>query len=355
MRVEVNRVFNSVARNLGINDYTQNIDSWAEWAFEAEQYIGGLKTFQEREITYATSTDVATAEIEHSSSPAEKSWIEINGTRFYYRDTTAANFVDNDDYVIDTSITGPIDALDGSGSVVYLDQLSRDMAQTCRKINSSYYENLRGIKASPVASATVSSGVIELEYQRSGDEGNHNTLMTSGGAKITKFFSGGKERIHNKQIRLPNNFIKMLSIRAADTIISPTSSQFKSKVSDQLNRYYVDGNRVNFSKDYIDDIVVTYLAMPLSEEGYPTIKQGHEEAVASYIMWKHKLIDYYNGKLAQYIIKDLEKSWNWLCGQTRGNDNMPNSVELLKIGKMWNTKVPVTSANPPLYDGLNSY
>lgn len=34
---------------------------------------------------------------------------------------------------------------------------------------------------------------------------------------------------------------------------------------------------------------------------------------------------------------------------------MPNSVELLKIGKMWNTKVPVTSANPPLYDGLNSY
>ena len=58
MRVEVNRVFNSVARNLGINDYTQNIDSWAEWAFEAEQYIGGLKTFQEREITYATSTAV---------------------------------------------------------------------------------------------------------------------------------------------------------------------------------------------------------------------------------------------------------------------------------------------------------
>lgn len=207
------------------------------------------------------------------------------------------------------------------------------MAQTCRIINGSYYENLRGITASPVASATVSSGVIELTHGRFGDEGNHNTLMTSGGAKITKFFSGGKERIHNKQIRLPNNFIKMLSIRAADTIISPTSSQFKSKVSDQLNRYYVDGNRVNFSKDYIDDIVVTYLAMPLSEEGYPTIKQGHEEAVASYIMWKHKLIDYYNGKLAQYIIKDLEKRWYWLCGQTRGNDNMPNSVELLKIGK----------------------
>ena len=289
MRVEVNRVFNSVARNLGINDYTQNIDSWAEWAFEAEQYIGGLKTFQEREITYATSVTAATAEIEHTSSPAEKSWIEINGTRFYYRNTTGANFVDNDDYVIDTSVTGPINALDGSGSVVYLDQLSRDMAQTCRVINSSYYENTRAIKASPVASATVSSGVIELTYGRLGDEGNHNTLMTSGGAKITKFFSGGKERIHNKQIRLPNNFIKMLSIRA------------------------------------------------------------------SYIMGKHKLVDYYNGKLAQYIIKDLEKRWYWLCGQTRGNDNMPNSVELLKIGKMWNTKVPVTSANPPLYDGLNSY
>lgn len=37
------------------------------------------------------------------------------------------------------------------------------------------------------------------------------------------------------------------------------------------------------------------------------IKEGHETAVAQYIMWQMKLIEFYNGKLPQYITKDLEK------------------------------------------------
>jgi hypothetical protein len=85
------------------------------------------------------------------------------------------------------------------------------------------------------------------------------------------------------------------------------------------------------------------------------ILQGHEEAVAHYIMWKHKLIGYYAGEVPQYIVKDLERRWYQLCGKARGDDNMPTSIELLKIGKLWNTKIPLTSFNPPLYDGLNSY
>ena len=65
MHVPVNRVFNNVARNLGLNNYNNNIDSWAEWAFEAEQYIGSNKTFLQKEITYTNGEPVAaTAKIE---------------------------------------------------------------------------------------------------------------------------------------------------------------------------------------------------------------------------------------------------------------------------------------------------
>lgn len=45
MHIPVNRVFNNVSRNLGLKEYTEHIDSWAEWAFEAEQYIGSKETF----------------------------------------------------------------------------------------------------------------------------------------------------------------------------------------------------------------------------------------------------------------------------------------------------------------------
>jgi len=56
MHVPVNRVFNNVSRNLGLSEYTEHVDTWAEWAFEAEQYIGSLDTFLESEITYHLDT-----------------------------------------------------------------------------------------------------------------------------------------------------------------------------------------------------------------------------------------------------------------------------------------------------------
>ena len=75
------------------------------------------------------------------------------------------------------------------------------------------------------------------------------------------------------------------------------------------------------------------------------IKEGHETAVAQYIMWQMKLIEFYNGKLPQYITKELEKRWYFLCGKARGDDGMPTSEELKQIGSMWNTLLPIISNN----------
>jgi hypothetical protein len=337
MHIPVNRVFNNVSRNLGLKEYTEHIDSWAEWSFEAEQYIGSNKTFLEKEIVYSPSGPTAAdAKIEFLNNPAVKSFIEINSTRFYFRTTSTADFVPGnvDDYII------PIEA-----------DLDTTMAGAVTILNSSNYDTLLGVNAS----WTAGGNTLTLTYNRGGDEGNHVTLMTSGGAKISQFFEGGKERLHNRQVRLPDNMVKLLSIRAGDVIVQPTSSQYKSKVSSLLDRFYINGNRVNFSTDYTSDVHISYLAVPMSPEGYPMILQGHEEAVAQYVMWKHKLVGYYAGEVPQYIVKDLERRWYQLCGKVRGDDNMPSSIELLKIGKIWNAKVPVTSFNPPLYDGLNSY
>ena len=345
MHVPVNRVFNNVARNLGLNNYNNNIDSWAEWAFEAEQYIGSNKTFLQKEITYSSGEPTAaTAKIEFSSLPSDKSWVEINATRFIFREPL----------VTQTAVPGVpiINTIDLDDTIVSIQtDLDTTLGNFVNKINDSYYHTVKGI----TAAHTAGDSFVTFTFVKTGDKGNHITLDSSGDAKITKYFSGGKERMHNKQIRLPDNMVKLLSIRAGNTIVQPTSSQYKSKVSSLLDRYYINGNRVNFTTDYTEDVVVSYLAVPLSPEGFPMILQGHEEAVAFYIMWKYKSIGYYAGEVPQYIVKDLERRWYQLCGKARGDDNMPNSIELLKIGKMWNAKVPITSFNPPLYDGLNSY
>ena len=355
MHVPVNRVFNNVARNFGLKNYTNNLDTWSEWAFEAEQYIGSNKTFLQKELVYSANCAAATATVDYIGTYNQPTdlydeFIEINGTRFTFESSTSNKFIGNNEF--SNTIDLGDDITEVLGDVTLLSRLT----EFVDKFNTTVldatdglaFENTTGIRAS------VEGSTITFTAENPGMHGNDFTINSSCQFKVTPF-SGGKSQLHNKQIRLPDNYVKVLSIRAGNSIIQPTSSQYKSKVSSLLDRFYIDGNRINFTTNYTDDVVVTVLAVPLSVEGYPMILQGHEEAVAHYIMWKHKLIGYYAGDVPQYIIKDLERRWYQLCGKARGDDNMPSSIELLKIGKLWNTKIPLTSFNPPLYDGLNSY
>ena len=106
-------------------------------------------------------------------------------------------------------------------------------------------------------------------------------------------------------------------------------------------RYYVSGNRINIQHDAITEITIVYSSYPTDAKGHPMIKDSHTTAVAQYIMWQQKNIDFINGKLSMYVVKELEKRWYFLCGKARGDDNMPTAAELKQIGKIWNTMVPV--------------
>lgn len=337
MRVSAFRVFNNVSRNLGLREYNKHVDSWAEWVFEAEQYIGSRDTFERAEITYSTASAVQVAKIKFTDNSLDKVLISINGTNFRFRDLSNSAYVGTATAVNEISIGADLDTT---------------IANAVTVIDGSYLKNAIGINAS----YTAGTNILELSLSQ-----GHLAkpifveLDVSSPLEITQRFTGAKHRIQNKQITLPNDLVKLLNVRVGDDIIEPSSSQFRSKISDQQDRYYVEGNRINFSRKYTDDVVISYLRAHTDENGYPTVRQGHEEAVAFYIMWKHKSIDYYSGNAPQYIIKDLERRWYHLCAKVRGDDNMPSSVELLKIGKLWNAKIPITSYNPPRYDGLNTY
>ena len=337
MRVSAFRVFNNVSRNLGLREYNKHVDSWAEWVFEAEQYIGSRDTFERAETTYSTSAAAQVAKIKFTDNTLDKELISINGTNFRFRDLSSSAYVGTATAVNEISIGVDLDTT---------------LANAVAAIDGSYLKNAIGINAS----YTAGTNILELSlHQGHLAKPIFVELDVSSKLEITQRFTGAKHRIQNKQITLPNDLVKLLNVRVGDDIIEPSSSQFRSKISDQQDRYYVEGNRINFSRKYTDDVVISYLRAHTDENGYPTVRQGHEEAVAFYIMWKHKSIDYYSGNAPQYIIKDLERRWYHLCAKVRGDDNMPSSVELLKIGKLWNAKIPITSYNPPRYDGLNTY
>lgn len=348
MHVPIQRVFTTVARNLGLKDFKAHIDSWIEWGFEAEKHIGGLGTLLEKDIVYkASNTQSSTTITLDVSNINDGETLTINDAVFTFKTTpTAIDQVTNPaDQIVTPTTSGQANYLHNE---IHIQASDNDMATEIKnKLAASYYPNVA------LSNYTVSTNIVTVTYKTFGYEGNSFTLSSnSNGVTLGHYkLEGGYGLIRNNQFTLPDDLVTVISISNNDAaFLQPSSAKVRRRKNEESigwdNRYHIVGNKVNLSDNYNksdSEIRLTYLAVPLSVEGWPMIKEGHEIAVAQYIMWQHKLIDFMNAKLPQYIIKDLESRWYYLCGQVRGRDNMPTPQELEMIGKVWNRKMPIQS------------
>ena len=153
----------------------------------------------------------------------------------------------------------------------------------------------------------------------------------------------------NKQASMPNDFLSLIDVKKSgdasnSTYLSQSSATFPSDV-DKSNSFYLTEDTINLSNSDTSSLDIAYYAVDTDDEGFPTIADGHEDAVSAYLMFKYKSRDYYNGKLARNIYVDLQSNWQRLCAQCRGNDNMPTPIEMKKAASIWNTLVPLKSLN----------
>ena len=499
MHIQIDRVFTTVARNLGLQDYSRYTNNWIEWSYEAEKLIGSRDTFVQQEVTYTSNGAQATGTITFSANPTSGDSIVLNGVTLYFRNSTdlgqakspneiqigdtLTDTMDNTtaqygliqslkggtgsggtsgtytdsaiynypealnvaDYRASTNLGGELvedgdfssatnwtftdsadttaalsggafvstnsGGTDGFGSAAQAQTLVSGKTYrltfavtaitTSTFINVYNYSDSQSAVLSLVGTTAASVGTythdfisdgtggidvrtvlyddgdsitidnislkeitnteLSITAKEIGPKGNYYSLESdNANAKVNSLsLTGGKGIYRNQQIVLPEDNIKLLGVRVGtdDTDhehaeLRETSAIHRRRVGKTTNdlqqrafRYYVDGNRLNIQHDNLDEITVVYLKYPTDIRGWPMIKEGHETAVAQYIMWQMKLIEFYNGKLPQYITKELEKRWYFLCGKTRGDDGMPTSEELKQIGSMWNTLLPIISNN----------
>jgi hypothetical protein len=90
---------------------------------------------------------------------------------------------------------------------------------------------------------------------------------------------------------------------------------------------------------------IAYMAFDLDSEGFPLIKDGHEKAVTAYIMWKMNVAPFIRGELAAGVHDRLEQRWYYLCGQARGDDEMPDSKQLEYIASLYHQLLPSPNKN----------
>ena len=360
MHVNIDRIFTTVARNLDLQDFGKYTQNWVEWSYEAEKLIGSRHTFLQEEATYTSTGAKATGTITFTDNPVSGDSITLNGVELYFKDSTdlGAAKSPNEIEIGSTLAITLNNSTAQYGLIQSLTGLIDIAASTGTYINASVFHYPESLN---VVNYTVDATTLTITAKEIGLNGNNFTLESdSANAKVSGLnLTGGKGIYRNQQIVLPENNVKLLGVRVGTdstnnkhTELRGTAATHRSRVGKQTNnsqqrafRYYVNGNRLNIQHDSLDEITIVYLAYPLDMRGYPMIKEGHETAVAQYIMWQMKLIEFYNGKLPQYITKELEKRWYFLCGKARGDDSMPTSEELKQIGNMWNTLIPVKSSN----------
>jgi len=363
MHIHVDRIFTTVARNLGLKDFSRYTNNWIEWSYEAEKLIGSKDTFVQKEATYTSTGAKATGSIEFTENPGQGTILRLNGVDLTFRSHGTAGFGRAPNEILRSStlyitFSGIPDGVES--------KLGKQNNSSDERIASHHYPEALQMADYSFTGTQFTSQTIDITAADIGPKGNDYTLFTDASGTTTSgpTLTGGKGIYKNQQITLPDNMVKLLAVRVGTddsdyehASIKKTSAVHRGRVGKTTDdsqqrafRYYVDGNRLNITHDDIDEITINYLAYPTDMRGWPMIKEGHETAVAQYIMWQMKLIEFYNGKLPQYITKELEKRWYFLCGKARGDDSMPTSEELKQIGNMWNTLVPITNDRSSLID-----
>ena len=333
-RVSINRVAANVARNMGIDYLGPQFGNIIEWAMEAEAKIGSFDTYVKKTRYYSTTAAKATGTIDFTALPEAGDSITLNGVKI----TFGANGYD--------AATNPFEferatiESDVATQVTNLAALLN--ASTSNKINVATYA------ASDASASVAGNDRLTISYDAYGAEGNDYTMEVSRSATASgSTLVDGRTRIHNQQAPLPKDLIKVLDVKKIGATsldyYDPSSATFPED-SDKSNRYYVRGNKINFTKN-TDDFALYYLAFELDEDGYPTIKEGHEDAISAYITWRLKHIDYINGKIPQYLWRDLKLEWDRLCAQARGQDNLPTPQEMEQMERMWVSLIPVRTRN----------
>jgi hypothetical protein len=89
-------------------------------------------------------------------------------------------------------------------------------------------------------------------------------------------------------------------------------------------------------------VLISYMAMPVDDRGYPRIPDDvkFKEAVASHIKWRLGFIKWASGKMQGAVYQKLEQDRDWYIGAAQSRDKMP-SIDLAEsLKNNWLRLIP---------------
>lgn len=386
-KVSLNQIIGNVIGNLGLKNTNNLKDDFARWACEAENKIGSTSSYRRFECELVVKNRKATLppnfvylnamKVGNQFIPITKRSFRMFNKGPEIQAPTQNSSISNPSTISCNNVIGVplVIAVNLSGAFMAGDLINITITHNnCGAISSNTFNYVVTVGQSlsdiALAITTQINAITNLGYSATpgndqffitGDSPENNFQVTLYTDSATGFLSQSvtQKRVPTK--KETNTVTKGSSIQThSNNLASPAVENLNTGINaqgvsgiygysynydDNINAsvFSIDNGCINFNA--VDDtrIGISYMGIDLDEDGWPMISEIHEDAVTHYIMYMYKSIDFYNDKMSVGAFDRLERRWFDLCGQARGDDELPNSEELKYLSNMWMQLVPLPS------------
>ena len=162
----------------------------------------------------------------------------------------------------------------------------------------------------------------------------------------------GKIEIDNYRGILPCDYYQVIQVRVIDSdhrmgaFRHSTDSFHMSTIKPEHGglTYKIQGNCI-FTSIENGTIEMSYMAMPLDDEGYPLIpdNSSYSRALELYLKVKWFTIQFETGKINERVLERAERQYAWAVGQAQTDLIRPTIDQMEAISNMWNKLLPDTT------------
>lgn len=103
------------------------------------------------------------------------------------------------------------------------------------------------------------------------------------------------------------------------------------------------------------DIVISYKATPVDDEGFPTIPDDvyYKQAMSSYIQYKLDHIDWRRGKVAAAVYNESKEAWEFYVRAAAARAFFPSLDQMESFKRQWVRLIPVIDRHDESFSLLN--
>lgn len=118
------------------------------------------------------------------------------------------------------------------------------------------------------------------------------------------------------------------------------------------NTFYID-NYCLYTSVKEGDVAITYLSIPVDEDGYPTIPDDiyFYEACKAYVVKQLDWREWRKGRVADKVKEDSQNRWDFYVQAARGAANLPNLSQLESLKNRLIRLIPQNRAYNQFFRG----